>query len=91
MLRTPQGTGRKMGLFAIAVCELVVGLGLRNEALAARARSEVDRRQLLQFEQQNLELQGLYAALTSTEAVLYRIAYQRDLQKVQEQQRRPEL
>ena len=33
-------SGRAAGLVLLVLCELIAGLGLRNEALAARSRAE---------------------------------------------------
>ncbi len=60
--------GRVAGLIALILCELLGGLSLRNEALAARARAEAHRRQ------QIVSLQRQRAAEARTQAWISPVA-----------------
>lgn len=42
-------SGRAAGLVLLVLCELIAGLGLRNEALAARSRAEAHNRDYVEY------------------------------------------
>ncbi len=60
---------RALALLAFAFLELLAGLVLRNEALAARGRAEANLRRELACERRERESLGLYALLSSPAAL----------------------
>jgi len=52
-------------LLLFAVCELLVGLGLRSEALASRARAEAALRRAGAAERRAEDAEALWAVLTA--------------------------
>ena len=60
---------RAIALFAFAFLELLAGIILRNEALAARGRAETQVRRELTCERRERETRNLYAMLAAQAAV----------------------
>ena len=77
-------TGRIAGLVLLTLCELLAGLGLRNEALASRSRTEQYNRNYLEYEQHNAHYQHLYRLLTSPDALRARMEYIKELAEVEQ-------
>ncbi|KAA3608140.1 MAG: hypothetical protein DWQ01_13785 [Planctomycetota bacterium] len=73
-MKFPAWNGRHLGLLGLAVLEILVGLGLRNQALASRAQAEAFRRYFLIQEERLLEQRSVYAALTAPDALRFRLA-----------------
>jgi hypothetical protein len=69
-----------LAFFALA--ELVVGVGLRNEALAARGRAEVFRRQSLVSSEKALEYSHLSRTLCSPYRLQERLEWKRAYENV---------
>ncbi|MBL7007952.1 MAG: hypothetical protein ISR76_03070 [Planctomycetes bacterium] len=67
-------SGRVAGLLALILCELLGGLSLRNEALAARACAEAHRRQQIVSLQRQRAAEARSLAWISPEAVALRAA-----------------
>jgi hypothetical protein len=68
-------SGRIAGLVLLALCELLAGLGLRNDALAARSRAEQYNRSWLEYQNRASHYRHLCKALTTPEALLRRLDY----------------
>ncbi|RMH04588.1 MAG: hypothetical protein D6702_02735 [Planctomycetota bacterium] len=66
--------GRLAGLLALLLCELLGGLSLRNEALAARARAEALRRQQLACLERRQAAEARLQAWISPAAAAARLA-----------------
>jgi len=66
-------SGRGAGLVLLALCELLAGLGLRNEALAARSRAEQFNRSWIRYERYTAHYEHLQYALQSPLAVEERL------------------
>lgn len=66
-------SGRGAGLVLLALCELLAGLGLRNEALAARSRAEQYNRAYLAYERYAGHYRHLQVALRAPDAVRSRL------------------
>lgn len=62
-------SARVLALFAFAFLELLAGIILRNEALAARGRAEAQVRRELSCERRERETRTLYAVLAAPAAV----------------------
>lgn|GEM_PF-4493444 len=75
------------GLILLTMGQLLLGLGLRNQAMAARSMAEVNRRHALSCEEKGREYAHLTRALTSPERVLERWEWNRE----QERRMIPEL
>ena len=60
---------RALALFAFAFLELLTGIILRNEALAARGRAEAQVRRELTCERRERETRNLYAVLAAPGAM----------------------
>ena len=69
------------GLILLTLGQLLLGLGLRNEAIAARSRAEVNRRRALACEEKGREYAHLTRALTSPERVLERWEWNREQER----------
>ena len=67
-------SGRVAGLLALILCELLGGLSLRNESLAARAAAEAHRPQQIVSHQRQHAAEAPVEAWTSLEAVEGRAA-----------------
>lgn len=81
-------SGRAAGLVLLVLCELLAGLGLRNEALAARSRAEQYNRNFLEYERYAGHYRHLRYSLMSPRAVRERLILQIQLE---EDQSNPEL
>jgi hypothetical protein len=68
-------SGRIAGLVLLALCELLAGLGLRNDALAARSRAEQYNRSWLDYQNCASHYRHLCKMLTTPEALLSRLDY----------------
>ncbi len=79
--------GRATGLVLLAGVQLMAGLGIRNEALSARARAEIQRRQTRIALDRLQEHRAFLASLVAPEAVVARLERERRLRKLW----RPEL
>jgi len=75
---------RALALFVFAFLELLAGIILRNEALAARGRAEAQVRRELTCERRERETRSLYAVLAAPAAL-----EQRARQKAERAQPRP--
>jgi hypothetical protein len=62
-------SNRALALFVFAFLELLAGIILRNEALAARGRAEAQVRRELTCERRERETRSLMAVLTSPAAL----------------------
>ncbi len=60
---------RALALFVFAFLELLAGIILRNEALAARGRAEAQVRRELTCERRERETRNLYAVLAAPAAL----------------------
>ena len=74
-------------LLLLTLGQLVLGLGIRNAAMAERSHAEVNRRRALACEEKGREFAHLNRALTSPERVLERWEWNRE----QERRMIPEL
>ncbi len=81
--------GRLAGLVVLALCELLAGLGLRNEVLASRSRIEQYRRDVLVLEDYRAHYEYLRCSLSTPEALRVRLQWRREL--ADQVQRLPEL
>jgi hypothetical protein len=81
-------TGRIAGLVLLTLCELLAGLGLRNEALASRSRTEQYNRNWLEYQNYRTHYQHLYRLLTTPDALRSRLEY---MQELAEMEQHPEL
>ncbi|HEX9794771.1 MAG TPA: hypothetical protein VGC54_12380 [Planctomycetota bacterium] len=70
-------TGRAGGLLALAVVEVLAGVGLRNEALCARGRAEAQFRLREDSRQELRVVQVLLADICSPQAVAWRLEQRR--------------
>ena len=76
--------GRIAGLVLLTLCELLAGLGLRNEALASRSRTEQYNRNWVEYEQHKAHYQPLYRQLPSPDALRARLEYIKELAEVEQ-------
>ncbi|MAW61087.1 MAG: hypothetical protein CMJ94_09640 [Planctomycetes bacterium] len=81
-------SGRAAGLVLLVLCELLAGLGLRNEALAARSRAEAYHRDLLDYRRYAAHYRHLQRALDAPTAVRERLLHELIRQEIEAQ---PEL
>jgi len=79
--------GRAAGLALLAGLQLLAGLGIRNEALSARARAEIQRRQTRTTLARLQEHRAFLASLVAPAAVAARLERERRLRSLW----RPEL
>ena len=84
-------SARLAALLVLAVIEVVAGIGLRNEALAARARVQACRLRAERVQAQISELRALTASMTSPEAVLLRFRTELASERAAAEVREPEL
>lgn len=70
--------GRLAGLLALAVGEVLVGTGLRSDALLARSRAEAHVRGTLRLEEELARLEAAREAFCSPEALAWRLARRRE-------------
>lgn len=73
-------------LVVVTLLELLGGLGLRNEAQAARARIEVQRRRVLVCEDRLQEVRQAFEHLTAPESLEYRLRRMAEIQAAREAQ-----
>ncbi len=81
-------SGRGAGLVLLALCELLAGLGLRNEALAARSRAEQFNRSWIRYERYAAHYEHLQYAMMSPLAIEERVRME---QQRKERELEPEL
>ncbi|MCH2101435.1 MAG: hypothetical protein MK209_05900 [Planctomycetes bacterium] len=81
-------SGRAAGLVLLVLCELIAGLGLRNEALAARSRAESFNRDYLDYQRYAGHYRHLQRALQAPSAVRERLVHELIRQEIE---KRPEL
>lgn len=81
-------SGRGAGLVLLALCELLAGLGLRNEALAARSRAEQYNRSWIRYQGYTAHYEHLQYAMMTPNAIEQRLIIEQE-RKRREQE--PEL
>jgi len=72
--------GRLAGLLALAVGEVLVGTGLRSDALLARAQAEAHVRRTIRLEEELGRVEAARAAFCSPEALAWRLEQRRRLE-----------
>ena len=78
-------SGRAAGLVLLVLCELLAGLGLRNEALAARSRAEAYNRDYVEYRRYAGHYRHLRYSLEAPQAVRERLLLQIERDQIESQ------